>query len=72
MKCLGIFYKSIHRIFTEFIIDDILQYNIHLRQYCCLSQTGLEAPEDPGDAIHLVVGEPLQLGVHADDRVRGR
>ena len=48
-----------------------MEYNIHLWQYCCLSQTGLEAPEDPGDAIHLVVGEPLQLRVHAD-RVRGR
>ena len=45
--------------------------NIHLWQYCCLSQTGLEAPEDPGDAVHLVVGEPLQLGVHAD-QWRGR
>ena len=48
-----------------------LMCNIHLWQYCRLPQTGLEAPEDPGDAVHLVVGEPLQLGVHAD-RVRGR
>ena len=47
------------------------QYKIHLWQNCGLPQTGLKAPEDPGDAVHLVVGEPLHLGVHAD-RVRGR
>ena len=31
-----------------------------------MSESGLEAPKDPGDAVHLVVGETLQLGVHAD------
>ena len=43
----------------------------YLGQYGGLSETSLEAPEDPGDAVHLVVGETLQLSVHVE-RVRGR
>ena len=43
----------------------------YLGQYGGLSETSLEAPEDPGDAVHLVVGEALQLSVQVE-RVRGR
>ena len=65
---------GVHQILVKVI--DISQHIIkvarHLGQDGGLSEAGLEAPEDPGDGVHLVVGEPLQRGAEADARGRAR